>query len=196
MGQLLVAVLASLWGVFGVSSVSKVISPKRRHAFAGALRALRLFPDSFVAPVAVGVSGLESAIAVGLAAALGGVVAEASWAVWTATVALLVVMTLLGVLTAGIVLALRRRTTAPCACFGPSERPLSWRHVLRNGLMLLVGVAGAAIAVFARPVVADLASAGLAGAVGVIIAAVLIRLDEIVELFTPTGLAGRARARS
>jgi ABC-type dipeptide/oligopeptide/nickel transport system permease component len=196
MGWLLVAALATLLVVFGVSASSKVTGLARQRAFARSLRALRLLPVSFVVPVAVTLSCVELVIAAGLVAALFGVATDASWALSMATTALLTATALLVVLTAGIVSVLSRRSTASCACFGASERPLSWRHVLRNALMLLVGVAGAAIAVAVSPTAMDPVAAGLAGVVGVIVAVVLIRLDEIVELFAPTGPAGRMRVRS
>jgi hypothetical protein len=195
-GQLLVAALATLCVVFGVSAASKAGSTRQR-AFAKSLRALRLLPASLVLTVAVAVSCVELMIAVGLAAALVGVVIGAWWALSAAVLSMLLAVALLSVLTAGIVLALSRRSTATCACFGASVRPLSWRHVLRNGLMLLVGVIGTVITVaFSPAVVVDPVGAGLTGVAGVVIAVVLIRLDEIVELFTPTGLAGRSQVRS
>jgi hypothetical protein len=194
-GQLLVAALATLWVVFGVSAASKAGSTRQR-AFAKSLRALRLLPASLVLPVAVAVSCVELVIAVGLAAALLGVVIGAWWALSVAVLGMLLAVALLGVLTAGIVLALSRRSTATCACFGASARPLSWRHVLRNGLMLFVGIVGVAIVVGVSPAAVDSAGAGLAGVAGVVVAIVLIRLDEIVELFAPTGLAGRVQVRS
>lgn len=196
MGTLLVAALAVLWVVFVVSATSKLASVPRQRAFARSLRDLRLLPGSLVVPVAAVVSCVELAIAVGLAAALVGLMTGAWWAIPVAGAAVVVAVGLLAVLTTGIVVALRRRSTAPCACFGASDRPLSWRHVLRNGLMLLIGVAGLAVAIVVPPTVVDPAGAGLAGAVGVIVAVLLIRLDEIVELFAPTGLGGRAQVRS
>jgi hypothetical protein len=196
MGTFLVAALVTLWLMFGVSAARKVASLKRQRAFAESLRALRLLPTSIVVPVAAAVSCVELVIAVGLTAAIPGVMTGAPWALLVAVLGLLVAVGLLAVLTTGIVLALRRRSTAPCACFGASDRPLSWRHVTRNGLMLLVGVVGANIAVAVHPEVVDPIGAGLAGVFGVVIAVLLIRLDEIVELFAPTGSAGRAQVRS
>lgn len=193
MGTLLVAAIVTLWLVFTVSATSKVASVKRQRAFAQSLNALPLLPTPLVVAVAAAVSGVESVIAAGLGTALVGVVISAAWAVQIAVLSMLLAFGLLGVLTGGIVMALRRRSTASCACFGASDRPLSWRHVLRNSLMQLVGVFGVVIAAAATPaVVVDPVGAGLAGAVGVVVAVVLIRLDDIVELFAPTGSAGRA----
>jgi hypothetical protein len=196
MGQLLVAALAMLWVVFVVSAAGKVAGSERQSAFARSLRALRLVPVSLVGVLAAAVSGVEVLVAFGLTAALWGVLTGAWWAVPAAVVVAVGAVGLLAVLTAGIVLTLNRRITAPCACFGGSDRSLSWRHVLRNGVMLLVAIAGGAIAVASSPPGVDPVAGGLAGAAGVIVAVVLIRLDEIVELFAPAGRTGRAPLRS
>jgi hypothetical protein len=112
-GQLLVAAIAALCAIFGISGASKMAGLERQRAFARSLRALQLLPVPLVAAAAVVVSGVEIGIAAGLAVALPGVIAGASWAVPVVVVALLVAVALLVVLTAGIVLALSRRSTAP-----------------------------------------------------------------------------------
>lgn len=192
--QSVVSALAALCSVFGASALSKVASLKRRRAFTASVRALRLLPVPLVVPVAAAVSWAELALAAGLAAAILGVVTSASWAFSVALLGLLCAVGLLGVLTAGIVLALRGHNTAPCACFGASDRRLSWRHVLRNSVMQLVGVSGAGLAATASPAtVVDPVGAALACAAGAVLAVVLIRLDEVVELFAPTGPTRRAQ---
>lgn len=52
--------------------------------------------------------------------------------------AALAALALLG-FTAVIVAALRRGSLAACRCFGASTVPLGRRHVLRNGLLRLIG---------------------------------------------------------
>jgi hypothetical protein len=92
---------------------------------------------------------------------------------------------LLAVFTAGVALAVRRGTGARCACFGAAEQPLGARHLVRNGLLLAaVGVAALGIAVAsAQPLgPAGTAMAVSAGAVGALL---LIRLDDLVDLFMP-----------
>jgi methylamine utilization protein MauE len=196
MTELLVAVLGALSVIFGTSAVTKLAGLERQQAFARSLRALRLLPAPFVVPVAAAVSAVEVGIFTGTAAALLGTVTGASWGVPVAVVALLLAVGLLVVLTVGIVVALHRHRIAPCACFSRSDRPLSWRHVLRNGLMLLVGVTGVTIAVAVTPAAPDPVAAGVAGATSVVVAVVLVRLDEILELFAPSNPGGRVQARS
>jgi hypothetical protein len=56
---------------------------------------------------------------------------------WPAIVAIV----LLGVFTAWIGAHLARGAHPPCACFGSlSAAPLSWWHLVRNGVLLLLGV--------------------------------------------------------
>jgi hypothetical protein len=111
----------------------------------------------------------------------------AGWAAARAGVALVLVLAglLLAVLTTGVVLAVRRRTGARCACFGAAERPLGRRHVVRNSI-LLAFVATALVGVLLGRTY-PLPSAGtvialMAGLVGALI---LIRLDDLVDLFLP-----------
>src|SRR5438876_556482 len=82
----------------------------------------------------------NTAVEVGLVLGLGwSVVAVAAG--WSAarpggTLALGLTVLLLAVLTTGVVLAVRRDTGASCACFGATQQPLGWRHVVRNGILL------------------------------------------------------------
>ncbi|OKI81719.1 MauE/DoxX family redox-associated membrane protein [Micromonospora sp. CB01531] len=102
---------------------------------------------------------------------------------------LLLTSLLLAVLTTGVVLAVRRGTGARCACFGATERPLGRRHVVRNGI-LLASVAGALVAV-ALGAAYPLAPAGAAVALaaGAVGALILIRLDDLLDLFLPVSTA-------
>jgi hypothetical protein len=193
-GYPLVLATASTGVVLAASATSKLRTVAGYRAFARSLRALGLVPAALVGAVAVVITAVEAGTAIGLVAALAGVVAGAAWAVPAAVAALLVAVALLAVLSVGIALALRRRSTATCACFGAADRPLSARHVLRNAAMLSVALMGVVAAVVVPPAAVDLAGVALCGPVGAVIAVVLIRLDELVELFAPTG-AGRPRVR-
>jgi hypothetical protein len=85
-----------------------------------------------------------------------------------------------------IVHTLRRGAAVRCRCFGSSGTPLGYPHVVRNALLIAVAVAGLlGTAVTAGTGLAvPLPAAAVSVAGGVVAAAVLIRLDEIVELFT------------
>jgi methylamine utilization protein MauE len=172
--------VAVLWLVFAVSGLGK-LRGAARLAFAASLRLLGLLPARLVHTVATAVVAGELTVLLGLSGAvaggfdlvpavpvvrLGGVAAAAA---------------LLCVFTGGITLALRRGTTARCACFGAESRPLSGRHLVRNSILLLV--AAGALATPAGPV--PPAGALLGDAAGLLLALVLVRLDDLVELVVP-----------
>jgi hypothetical protein len=189
MHELLTGAAVALWVVFAVSAASKVRSAGGQRAFAESLRPLGLLPGRLLAPTALAVTGAEIAVVVGLSCApVVRPVASAAFAVATV---------LLGVLTSGIALALRRGSSAPCACFGASSRPLSRRHLVRNGVLMLIAAGGAGLAAVLPPASPEPPSLVLAGLVGAVVALLLIRFDDLVELFAPTAPAGANRtARS
>jgi hypothetical protein len=117
----------------------------------------------------------------GIAAVLLGMVTGASWGVPVAVVTLLLAVGLRVVLTVGIVVAPRRRRVVPCACFAG---PIGNCDAARRR----------AIAV--TPAALDPVGVGVAGAASVVVAVVWVRLNEILELFAPSGPSGRAQARS
>lgn len=91
---------------------------------------------------------------------------------------------LLAGFTAGILMALRRRESAPCNCFGASGAPLGYGQVVRN--MVLAAVAGTGL-------LTALASGGMPGSPGVfaavvaggLLALLVIVADDIAALFRP-----------
>jgi hypothetical protein len=179
---------AVLFVVFAVSASSKLVAP---GAFAASLRPLRLLPERLVRPTAALVTVAELAVAAGLAwAVLADLVDEPADAV--GGVSLVLAGLLLAVLTTGIVLALRRGADAKCACFGAAEQPLGGRHLVRNGVLLAVVLVGLLMLTVAEDGSAVAGSVVGLGA-GAIVALVLIRLDDLVELFTPVP-ASRSRS--
>jgi Methylamine utilisation protein MauE len=85
---------------------------------------------------------------------------------------------------AAIVSALRRGVQEPCRCFGPEERELGAREVVRDvilGAVALAGLLGAAAGPPAWHPAGRLVAA-FAGAVGALF---VVRFDDIVELFFP-----------
>lgn len=176
MSGLQVGVVAMLWCVFAISAGSKL---RAQRAFTASLRSLRLIPERQLARAAFAVTGAELVVVLGLTWILlsPGDRRMQLVAVLPPTALLLIV------LTAGIWLALRHRHSARCACFGATERPLSRRHLLRNGLLLLGVLAALAPA---APASDSLPVALLGVVAGIVTALVLVRLDDIVELFVPT----------
>ncbi|SIR76159.1 MauE/DoxX family redox-associated membrane protein [Micromonospora avicenniae] len=102
----------------------------------------------------------------------------------TAPAGLVLAAGLLGVLTAAIVGALRRGARPACRCFGAADAPIGPRHVARNlalTVVALLGLSGWATAGPSLPPAAALLAAGVA----VPLAAVVVRLDDLVALFAP-----------
>ena len=98
---------------------------------------------------------------------------------WLAVVGLVLAAGLFGVLTVAVWRAVTRRTGAVCRCFGPARTVLGRRHVVRNGLLLLVAMLGLATPVDSvDPVVAAVAAG--AGALGAVL---VIRFDDLADLF-------------
>lgn len=172
---------AGLCVVFGFSAWSKLGS---YTAFVASLRPMRLGPDRLVRPAAAAITATELAVAVGLGwAILAGFGVVPVGAVPVASLALAGL--LLTVLTAGIALALHRGSEATCACFGATGRPLRRRHLVRNGLLIGVVLAGLMMQTLAGHGTAPVGGAVVAVTGGAIVALILIRLDELVELFEP-----------
>jgi hypothetical protein len=99
---------------------------------------------------------------------------------------LLLATGLLGVLTAAIVRVLRRGARPACRCFGAGDTPVGARHVGRNLALVavaLLGLLGWATAGGSAP---SAPAVLLAVGVAVPLAAVVVRLDDLVALFAPT----------
>jgi hypothetical protein len=197
MYALLPGAVVALWVVFAVSAAGKSTGVRRQGAFAESLRPLALIPERLLAPTALAVTGAEIVVVAGLTWAFLGIATGSAGTRSVAIAALVLAAALLAVLTGGIAVALNRGTTASCACFGAAERPLSRRHLVRNGVLFLIAVAGAGVAGQVPVAAVDPPAVLLAGATGAVGALVLIRFDDLVDLFTPASPAGRSRrARS
>ncbi|BEL07889.1 hypothetical protein Q0Z83_060800 [Actinoplanes sichuanensis] len=158
-----------LGAVFVAAALGKLSSRTRMRDFTESLRQLRLMPARTVASVAVALGLTEAAVPVLL-------IADG-----TAAAGFTVALGLLGVLTAGVAVALVRGTPAPCRCFGHRESPLSHWHLLRNGLL-----AGAAVIGLTGPAGNGTDPAGvlIAAVAGITAAVLIICLDDLIELFT------------
>jgi methylamine utilization protein MauE len=155
--------------VFAVSVVSKVRDRASFLAFRAATRAL-LPPAAAAAarPVAVTVVVVEVSAVVTLAVPATG------------PVGLLLSAGLLAAFTAAIGAALRRGTTAACRCFGASTTPLGARHLVRNGVLIVL--AGVPLLTGAQPG-GDPVALALAAGVAVVVALLVISFDVLVDLF-------------
>jgi hypothetical protein len=116
-----------------VAAVAKLRSDAR--FFLGAILALDVIPRSWAAPVSRGLPWIE--LVVGTALVLG---VEAAWSAVAA-------FTLIGLLTAAILLALSNGKRVFCACLGFTAEQVAqsqWTMVWRNVLLMLACLSAAA----------------------------------------------------
>lgn len=171
-----VSVLCGL--VLLVSAVSKLRGRADYAEFVASLPAFGL-PARWTRQFAAATVVAEFVITALLLPA-AALIAFGSDARWLAGAGLVLAAGLFGVLTAAVRRAVARRSGAVCRCFGPARTPLARRHVVRNGVLLLVAVAGLASSVVDTAV--DPAVAALAAAVGALGAVLVVRFDDLAEL--------------
>ncbi len=104
---------------------------------------------------------------------------------WTAVVGAVLASGLLAVLTAGVVVILRRRMTVTCACFGASASAIAPVHAVRNALLLTGALVAAVTSWLAPGTPADLVAVLVAVGVACLAALVLTRLEDFVFLLAP-----------
>ncbi|MET9343730.1 MULTISPECIES: MauE/DoxX family redox-associated membrane protein [unclassified Nonomuraea] len=169
---LMIACRALLAAVFTIALVGKIRGRAAFDEFAASIVALGILPrggsavaaHALVAAEAVVVLllALPPAVPLGFAAAVGA----------------------LTVLTGGILAALRRGRQAPCRCFGASATPLGRVHVVRNLVLAALGGVGLTAWITAgtsAPHPAGVVLALVAAGVGALL---VVRLDDLMELFT------------
>jgi hypothetical protein len=183
--ELVIAVLSTSAGVYGTSAGSKLVSGTNYRAFRDGLAETALVPGRLLAVTATALACGEAAVAIIQVTAAIAAVTGAPGSVPTATIALGCAIALTSVLAAGITVVIRSGRHATCACFGArSGRQLNGSHLARNAgllVLLLVAMVGNQIR-HGRPVPA---AAIVAIAAGAIIALLLIRFDDLAELFAP-----------
>jgi hypothetical protein len=168
---------ALLGFVMALAVVGKMSSAANWREFRQSLNSFTWVPRPFRAAVAVAVVTAEGTVAVLLVppsteragAALGAL--------------------LLTVVTAALLAARRAGRDVRCACFGADDRPVGTWHLLRNGVLALVGVA---VALHQTSVPAGSGIvAGLAVGAGAVVAVVLTHPGELAFLFLPARTAAR-----
>lgn len=155
--------------VLAVSGFSKIHDRSAFVRFRASLRSFRLVPGNLLTPVAVAVVAIELAVPVLVALPIG-----------TRRAGLGLGAALMAALTAAVWSVVARRISTPCRCFGSSTAPLSRRHIVRNALLALA----ASVGLLAPSGSTHPAGAVLAAGVGLILALVMIRLDDLIDLFT------------
>lgn len=134
---------------------------------------MAVVPQRTVRPVAVASVAAEAA----------AVVLLATPARWSGAAGFVLAAGLLAVFGWAVVRSVRAGNTAPCRCFGASSTPLGMRHVVRNGVLVLVALVGLAGALAAGRV--DLGAAFVAAGAGLVAGVLVAAYDDIAELLGP-----------
>ncbi|GHJ44271.1 hypothetical protein Cs7R123_16130 [Catellatospora sp. TT07R-123] len=155
--------------VFAVAAVAKA---RDLGAFARSLEPFLTVAKPLYRPLAVAVVGAELAAAV-----LVAIPATVFWGFGLA-------LALNAVFAVAIVRVLRRGVAATCNCFGAADSRLSRRHLVRDLVLAVPALLGlAAAAAVAHPATP---LHWLAGApLGAVAALVVIRFEDVADLFAP-----------
>ncbi|WP_163507366.1 MauE/DoxX family redox-associated membrane protein [Fodinicola acaciae] len=167
--------------VFAASAATKLVGPSAFTAFVTSVRQMRVVPGTFARPVAYVVVAAEALIVVLVAVPYAG----------SAVAGFAIAAVLLAAFAVGIVISVRRGERTPCRCFGKSTTPLGPVHVVRNIFLICVTIAGAAGTLGSAGV--DLAGAAVAAVAGAVAGALVVALDDIVDLFRPATSRQSAR---
>ncbi|HZR55085.1 MAG TPA: MauE/DoxX family redox-associated membrane protein [Streptosporangiaceae bacterium] len=188
MTELVLAVLALAACVYGTSSGTKLANRTNYAAFRDGLAETSLVPRRLLPATAAVLAGGEAIVAAGLLLALALVAGGLAGSVPVAAAALACGTVLAGVLAAGVIAVVRSGTKASCACFGAKAgRELSGAHVGRNVALLALLIAGLIANAFRHGTPAAPAAAATVVAIvaGAVVALLLIRFDDLVDLFAP-----------
>ena len=157
--------------MFLVSAFSKLRGRERFTEFVSSVRAFGILPAGAVRPVAALVVLAEAAIVVLVAVPV------------TAVAGFGLAVGLLLVLTGALAVVVRQRQRVTCRCFGPGSAPVSRRHLVRNGLLIVIALVGAAGALLAPAGALHPAGTTLAIIGGATAALLVVHFDDIVDLF-------------
>jgi hypothetical protein len=171
---------AAIAVAFAASAATKVTGRAAFTAFRRWLTAGPGVPARLATPLAPVMIAAEAATAVAVAvpaSAPGGFAAAAL---------------LLAVFSAGVRSMMRRRVTVPCRCFGTGRGAPGALHLIRNGALLLISVAGGALALAGTSPGSFGSGQAMAALAGTATALLLINLEEIVALARPMPGPGRS----
>jgi hypothetical protein len=185
MENVAIAMLCLVGCVFAASARSKLSGRQAYITYRAGLRQAALVPERLLPALAAALSGAEVAVAV---AAVPAVAAAAVWLPGSrllTVAALAAAASLAAVLAAGAAMVIHRGSVAPCTCFGTGAgRPLGRVHLIRN-LSLLAVIAGGLVAASIAPGRPGVAGVLLAVAVGALASLLIIRWEELADLFVP-----------
>lgn len=163
--------------VFLASAVGKARNGGAFTAFAGSVRELRVLPPAWT-------RGAGAGVVAGVVVAVEALVPVLLVARTTTPVGLALATVLLAGLAVTVALVVRRGARVACLCFGVTAAPLGRRHVVRNVALAVAAAAGASGA-FAPAESAHPVGSTVAATVGLVVAGLVVAMDDIVELFRP-----------
>jgi hypothetical protein len=186
--------LAVVWWLFTVSGVRKAAVSSARIALTELLRRLPGVPGPAARPLVFSLIFAE--FAVGGAAGAALVVAGTSLrgGRWSTVGVLVAAVALLAVLTVGVATIVTTGIDARCACFGAEADRLGWADVARDGLLLSIAVFGLVSSIVASPRSTGVTPHVLSAGIGVLLATVLIRLDDVMAIVTTRSPGGSRRS--
>ncbi|MDQ2846400.1 MAG: methylamine utilization protein MauE [Actinomycetota bacterium] len=82
-----------------------------------------------------------------------------------------------------IMRSLRQGNRAPCRCFGRSSTPLGRRHLVRNAILLVVSLIGAAASLFGDSL--QLSGALVGVVAGLFVGLIVAGFDDLAQLVAP-----------
>jgi hypothetical protein len=177
--------------VFGTSAAAKLRGRTAYRSYRAGLREAAVVPGRLLPATAAVLAGYEALVAAASAVAAILTAASLPGAVVVSWLALAAAVVLTSVLAAGVGVVVGRGTQASCACFGAaSARPLGAAQLVRNLSMLAV-IAGGLISDGLAHGRHTPAAAAIGVAAGAVIALILIRLDDLVDLFMPPAATPR-----
>lgn len=171
MQYLVIGVRCLLGLVFLASVISKVAGAGAFDAFLTSLRGMSVLPPALARAAAWGVVLGEGGVC-GLLA-----VPEP----WAAVGGFAIAAGLLAMFACGIALSTRQGVHVPCRCFGASTVPLGRPHVARNVVLAGLAVLGETCAQADGTVQAG--GAVLAVCAGLLFGGLVVRFDDLLELF-------------
>ena len=158
--------------VFAVAAAGKLRGRRAFGEFLESLQPLAVVPARWRRAAAIATVGAEVVVVALLA--LPGAGAAGGFAL---------AAVLLAAFAVAIRAAVRRGVRAPCRCFGASSTPLDRPHVARNACLGVAAAAGAVLAHATAPAAPHPGGVVLALASGGVLALLVTRLDDLVELF-------------
>jgi uncharacterized membrane protein YphA (DoxX/SURF4 family) len=172
----------ALLGVVFLVAVFSKLSGRRAFAeFKQSVDSMRLLPSS-LSTVAAVLTVIGEALATVLLAVPHPTAGLAGFSL---------AAVILAVFAVAITFSVRRGNNQPCRCFGRSSTPLGRLHVWRNVFLVFVALLGS-IATTLPSGPAEVAPAITAAFAGLIGAAIVISLDDLVYLFGPPKTAARS----